>query len=107
MAMNVHNERKHVYLVMLVTVIALICIFTTSFAGAVEPQPIIVADLFGDLQQRLEKSARDVIHQATQQREIFTIPLQRGDKIAYISYFGEGECRVRVKSRTCNSTPLP
>jgi hypothetical protein len=42
----------------------------------------------------------DNFNQATQQREIFTIPLQRGDKIVYISYFGEGECRVWVKGRT-------
>ena len=42
----------------------------------------------------------DNFNQATQQRELFTIPLQRGDKIAYISYFGEGECRVWVKGRT-------
>lgn len=62
MAMNLHNERKHVYLAMLVTAAALICVFTTSFARATEPQSIIVADIFGDLQQRLEKGARDVIN---------------------------------------------
>lgn len=42
----------------------------------------------------------DHFNQVTQQRELSVIPLQRGDKIAYISYFGEGECRVWVKGRT-------
>ncbi|MHB0985216.1 MAG: hypothetical protein ACYC05_06435 [Sulfuricella sp.] len=65
MLMNFQNERKHVLLVMLVTAAALICGFTTSFAMAGEAQSTIVADLFGDLQRTLEKSARDVINNPT------------------------------------------
>ena len=33
------------------------------------------------------------------QRKSFNIRLQRGDKIAVLSYFGEGECRTWIKGR--------
>jgi hypothetical protein len=59
---HLHNERKQVFLIMLLTAVALICIFTTSFARADESKHIIVADLVGDLQRTLEKSAREVIN---------------------------------------------
>lgn len=60
--MNFQNIRKQLLLVMLITAAALICAFTAPIARAAEPQPIIVADLFGDLQRTLEKSARDVVN---------------------------------------------
>lgn len=39
-------------------------------------------------------------NQTTRQRELFTISLQRRDKIVYLSYLGEGECAVWVKGHT-------
>jgi hypothetical protein len=61
-SMNFNNTRKQAFQAMLVMGAALICLFSNSIVMAGEPQPIIVADLFDDLQRRLEKNARDVIN---------------------------------------------
>jgi len=60
---------KHLLLVILVSAAVFIGVFIASTARASESRPIIVADLFGDLQQKLEKSARDAINSGGTRRE--------------------------------------
>lgn len=64
------ENHKHLLLAILVSAAVMIGIFNASIARASEPRPIIVADLVGDLQRALEKSARDAVNNSGGTRRV-------------------------------------